>query len=123
MKKYLFLLPLFLVSAVALAADPVPAPAFGDALVALLGAYTTHAGVAAIIVAVIQLLKSDLVGGLLLKINQKWIPIVMLALTGIGGAAQAVLSGKNWWQGAVDGFITSGIAMSIYEAVKSTRKA
>lgn len=125
MKKYL---SLFSVSALffslaAYAADAVPAPSFGDAIVALLSAYKTHAGVAAIIVAVVQLLKSDVVGGLLLKINQKWVPILLLAITGIGGTAQAVLTGKNWWQGAVDGFITSGIAMSIYEAAKSIRKA
>lgn len=115
---------IFIVSIFPLFAFAADVPvAFGDAIINLLGAYKAHAGIAAIIVAVVQLLKSDLVGGLLLKLNQKWIPFILLALTGIGGAAQSVVAGKSWWQGLIDGFITTGIAASIYEGVKSIKSS
>lgn len=95
-------------------------PDLGGAIFGLIDAVKVGS-VAPIIVAAVQLLKTDLFGGLLLKINQKYIPIVMTALTVIGNVALGVAQGKKWLPSAIEGLFISGGAMAIYETVKTIK--
>lgn len=99
----------------------VTAPAFGDALANLFGAIKDHGSVAVLIMAVVQILKTNEVVGLLGKISPKFLPLIIGVVTTIGYVVAAVIAGKSWFQGAIEGLVTSGGAMLIYESIRKIK--
>lgn len=95
-------------------------PDLGSSIFGLIDAVKVGS-VAPIIVAVVQLLKTDLFGGLLLKINQKYVPVVLTVLSVVGNVAVGVVQGKKWLPSAIEGLFISGGAMAIYETVKTIK--
>lgn len=99
----------------------VTAPAIGDALSNLFAAIKDHGSVAVLIMAVVQVLKTNEVIGILGKVSSKFLPVIIAVLTTVGYIVGAVIAGKSWFQGAIEGLVTSGGAMLIYEAIRQIK--
>lgn len=112
----------FCLSALAdgLATATTTTPDLGSSIFGLIDAVKVGS-VAPIIVAVVQLLKTDLFGGFLLKINQKYLPLILAVLSVVGNVAVGVVQGKKWLPSAIEGLFISGGAMAIYETVKTIK--
>jgi len=93
---------------------------FGDAIVGVIDAVKVG-GFAAILAAVIQVLKLDAVGGLINKINPKILPILIHTGTAILNVIAAIASGKPIIPATVEGVFISGTAMSLYDTVIKPR--
>ena len=65
----------------------------------------------------LQLLKNDLFGGLLNKLDKRYQPALVVLLTQIGALVQSVASGKNLLQAAIEWAFVAGGAMAIYTLV------
>ncbi len=127
----MFRLPVFLASSFAFllagsafadgVAVTVTAPAFGDALANLFAAIKDHGSVAVLVMAVVQVLKTNEVIGILGKVSSKFLPLIIAVLTTVGYVVAAVIAGKSWFQGAIEGLVTSGGAMLIYEAIRQIK--
>lgn len=97
------------------------APAIGDALAQLFAAIKDHGSVAVIIMAVVQILKTNEVLGILGKVSSKALPLIIAVVTTVGYVVAAVIAGKSWFQGAIEGLFTSGGAMLIYEGFRKIK--
>ena len=65
----------------------------------------------------LQLLKNDLFGGLINKVDPRFQPALVVLLTQIGALVESVASGKNLLSAAIEWAFVAGGAMSIYSLV------
>ena len=119
MEKYFGLLffSLFAFMGLALAQDVVPAPDLGLSVLALIDAFKSGAIPATIVVAVMQLLKTKLLGNLIGKLHSGAVPLLVLILGLVSGVLHDVGEGTSWFESAVKGLFNSGYAMLIYTVV------
>lgn len=98
---------------------PGTLPAVGDAISAIkVGA------IAPIIVAIVQVLRSDTVLGLLNGMNKWWVRLVIVVATVLGNVAYEVAAnGKTWLAAAIEGLVMGGGAMAIYDTIKSVKSS
>ena len=78
----------------------------------------TLAIVSAIIIIIIQILKTKLVGGWFGKRSPLMKRAILVILGQISGIVLMVLGGIDWIPAIMTGLVTSGGAMSIYEVIK-----
>lgn len=110
---------LFILTGMALADDAKPE--LGKSIWDLIDAVKVGA-TAPIIVAAVQLLKTDLVGGLLSKLNANALRLVMAVAT-VAGNVAASAGSKGWLAAAVEGLFMSGGAMLIYDTIRSVKSS
>jgi len=93
------------------------APELGKSIEGLIMALKGNAGPAAIIIAVVQLLKTDYLGNVLGKVNKGLIPLLIV----LGGGAVQVLTevatGKKLAEALINGLFSGGLAIALYEVV------
>jgi hypothetical protein len=116
------LLLLFVINAVAYAADAV-APGLGESVGALIASITTKAPFAVVLVAVFQILRTNEVLPILGKLTGRYMQVAIAILTSAGYIVSAVVSGKAWGPAAIEGLFTAGGAMVIYDAFRNIPKA
>ncbi len=96
------------------------APDLGLSVLALIDAVKVGK-VAVIMVAAVQLLKTEFFGSLIAKINQKAIPWITLAIAVVGNVGASVIQGKSWVAALVEGVLISLTANGAYETIKSIK--
>lgn len=110
----------FLYGVVSYAADGA-APDLATALPGLLGAIKDKAGAAVILFFAVEVLKSAPLVGVLGKINQKALLVIVPVLGVLGSVADQVAhQNSSWLMALVNGLVVSGGAMTIYEALKNS---
>lgn len=120
MKKYLFALSLLFCSMVAFAAD---VPDTGTSLLALISAVKVGTG-SAIILAVVQLLKSNLVSNLIGRIvNVKYIPWITIGLGVLGSVGMALGSSGNVTAAIIEGVLMALISNGVFDQIKVLGKS
>ena len=72
----------------------------------------------AIVVILIQLLKTEMLGNLMNKLPPFWKRILIVLLGQISGILIGVNSGMGWVNSIIAGLLTSGGAIAIYECLK-----
>lgn len=107
----------------ALAAGALPeAPDTWTAITGAISAVKVGA-IAPIVVAIVQVLRSNTVAGLLAGVSAWWMRTIVTTFTVAGNIAYEVASGgKTWWLAAIEGLVIGGGAMAIYDTVKSIKK-
>lgn len=123
MKKYLSYLAVPFVGLYALTAfaSGEVQPDLTLTLLSLLEAIKGNGGVAVILVAVFQLLRTAPVLGILGKFSGKYLQLIIAAATALGYVAKAAAEGKSWGMAAVEGLFTAGGAMLIYTAIREIK--
>lgn len=99
----------------------VQVPNLVPSLMDLFGAFKDKASVAVIIVAVVQVLKTNEVVGILGKVASKYLPIIVAVVSVLGFTATAVVSGKSWIQGVLEGLATAISSNLFYDAFRSLK--
>jgi hypothetical protein len=74
--------------------------------------------ISSVIVLVMQILKTEIMGGLLLKASPFLKRLLITVFGQVAGVIVAVSGGLTWVEAIVTGLITSGGAVAIYEAIK-----
>ena len=120
MKKLIgiLLFSLFAFMGLAVAQDVVvAAPDLGASIVGLIEAFKGGAGPAVIIVAFMQLLKTEMLGNLIGKLHSGVTPLLVLVLGLVSGVLMDIGSGKTWLESLVQGLFNGGGAIALYTVV------
>jgi len=98
------------------------APDLGSAIVDLISAVKLGA-LAPILLAVVQLLKTDFLGGFIKKINTKYQPLIVIVIGITGNVALAASGGKSWGSAIIEGLVLALTTMGLYDAIKPIFKS
>jgi len=101
--------------------QPVPLQTVFEAIATLVKNWKGMSGIgiaAAILTLLVQILKTELLGGLLAKASPFLKRLLITVLGQFAGIVIAVNGGLGWIEAVVAGLLTSGGAVAIYEAIK-----
>ena len=91
-------------------------PDLGSSLAGLITAIKAGT-IPAIIVAVVQMLRTEFVSKWIGKINSGLAPLLVLVLGLVSGVLTSMATGQVWHQGLLVGLFNGGYAMAIYDVV------
>lgn len=124
MKKVLSIVFMFMIATIGFAlgqeaasGEVVAAPDLGASIVALIEAFKGGAAPAAIIVAVMQLLKTEFLGNLIGKLHAGVVPLLVLLLGLASGVLMDIGAGTSWLESLVKGLFNGGGALALYAVV------
>lgn len=115
MKKLLWSMFFILLTFAGVALAQETAPELGASIEGLIASF--QAGKVAIIVAVIQLLKTDFLGNILGKVHKGAVPLLVIVLGLLVGALESVATGTTLVAGLLSGLLAGGQGIALYDVV------
>ena len=111
----------FAMSLVAYAEEPVK---IGDAVIGLIDAIKVG-GAGVILAAVVQILKSDFAGGLLSKVNAKYLPWITAAVAVLGNVAHGLVATpeRQIWLVILEGVLIALTSNGVFDLFKAKKAA
>jgi hypothetical protein len=113
----------FLFAGVVFADGAMEAPDFTSSLLQVLDLVKEKAAIIPLLVAVFQLLKTAPVTSIIGKLSGKYQQLIVAIVTTGGYVVHALASGQSTFSAVVEGLLTSGGAMLMYDAFRSIKKS